>query len=540
MTIRLMIFFILFVIPCVAFSQTHFGFTGGAAGGGGDMLQSVYDPAGGAAQVAFQSDLIADGTAIGQALWWSGTAWVNTETNEIVYDDTNKFFGIGTPVPISELEVTNTAPSTQSIITVDSAVSGQISGVQFREAGIIRGSIFQDGSTNDFYIGHGPLNKTQTFINGGNVGFSDLDPVRNLTVSDQTGDPQFRLGYDAGQTYFADIRATSDGFLEFLPSHGQFGFNTPNPNSLINIDVDDAPVSRIINIEGAFTPDVSSNVLRLVAVITPDADNLVFTSVNNNSRFSGNRPIAEYISNLAKLEFSGTSSAVIDDAYGYFIAPILDSTISGTPAVNTFYGMYLSNQTFATDNYGIYQVGAAQVNYFGGDVGIGVVDPVDKFEVRDATGPQFTASHDTSNTTTFETDASGDMTVNTSGGDVKINDVVDVDAVQISTSITTTQFGASQDNWNPSGMDAVRIIRMGTTGGNYELRGLNPIADRELILLNVAGGTIKITNESVSSTAAWRFALAADISLKVHDSCIIWYDTAELTGRWKMISKNVN
>ncbi len=54
---------------------------------------------------------IAPGTATGQMLWWDNTTnrWQNTETSELVWDDTNKRYGVGVSTPSVRLDVVGDA-----------------------------------------------------------------------------------------------------------------------------------------------------------------------------------------------------------------------------------------------------------------------------------------------------------------------------------------------------------------------------------------------------------------------------------------------
>jgi len=52
--------------------------------------------------------VLPDGTAAGQMLFWTGTEWTYAETNELMWDDTNKRMGIINNAPTSELDVTGT------------------------------------------------------------------------------------------------------------------------------------------------------------------------------------------------------------------------------------------------------------------------------------------------------------------------------------------------------------------------------------------------------------------------------------------------
>ena len=51
------------------------------------------------------SNIIADGTAVGQLLFWNGSSWTYMETSELFWDDTNKRVGIGTSSPATTLDV---------------------------------------------------------------------------------------------------------------------------------------------------------------------------------------------------------------------------------------------------------------------------------------------------------------------------------------------------------------------------------------------------------------------------------------------------
>jgi hypothetical protein len=60
---------------------------------------------------------VAKGTAQGQMMFWDATlqSWVNTETSELIWDDTNKTIGINdsTPDADSKLDVKGTVMVTR-------------------------------------------------------------------------------------------------------------------------------------------------------------------------------------------------------------------------------------------------------------------------------------------------------------------------------------------------------------------------------------------------------------------------------------------
>ena len=57
------------------------------------------------------------GTAQGQLAFWDHTLkqWVNVETNEFFWDDTNKRVGINMATPASELDVGGTITATRGL-----------------------------------------------------------------------------------------------------------------------------------------------------------------------------------------------------------------------------------------------------------------------------------------------------------------------------------------------------------------------------------------------------------------------------------------
>jgi len=123
-----------------------------------------------------------------------------------------------------------------------------------------------------------------------------------------------------------------------------------------------------------------------------------------------------------------------------------------------------------------------------------------------------------------------------------LSDILNVEKLKanqeiIDNYISPSYFAAHQNDWNPTGLSSARIIRMGTTGGNYELRGIVAQSSKIITLINVSGGDIKIVNESITSTAPNRFILQGDISVKVNQCCTIWYDP--VATRWRALSFSI-
>jgi len=118
-----------------------------------------------------------------------------------------------------------------------------------------------------------------------------------------------------------------------------------------------------------------------------------------------------------------------------------------------------------------------------------------------------------------------------------IANILDPQVEKQTSTISPTLLSANTDNWNPTGLSGTRVIRIGTTGGNVELRGIVAQADQIITLVSVTGGDIKITNESATSTASNRFALQNDTTFKNGQAVTIWHDAT--TDRWRLISFSV-
>jgi len=411
-------------LPAIASAQFLYSSPPGG-GGSGDMATSVYDPLGGAAQVAFATDVPANGTAAGQLTFWDGAKWDHSETNKLFYNET-----------LSQLEITSTtAPQLVLSYDGDKRATFRVNSSGYLDmdntGGI--GIRFLDS----IGVGVNPVSTNRVYSR-----FQTSVPD---AVSYYAGyfDNQFlhNSGTQGGIQYAQFLRVLNTGAGTLNDARGFFGgvYNTS--------------AGTIIN----------------GSALVPYVQNAGTGTITNASAL---------LASVANL-----SSGTIGDARGITVKTIENN---GTMPVGT--GIYVQNQNEAATNYAIY-------------------------------------TND------------GPVRI---GDDTDVDGILDADSVQISTSITPTLFGAHQDNWNPSGMDSVRIIRMGTTGGNFELRGLNPISDRELILYNHSGGTIKIVSESITSSAAWRFAMSGDLNIKKYDSVRIWYDPNTETGRWVSIGHSVN
>lgn len=73
-----------------------------------------------------------------------------------------------------------------------------------------------------------------------------------------------------------------------------------------------------------------------------------------------------------------TSATTLSNHIGLYVDAL---AVSGQAAVINNYGLYLNTGETATNNYGVYQLGASVINYFSGKVGIGVTSPITKLDV---------------------------------------------------------------------------------------------------------------------------------------------------------------
>ncbi|MFA6916993.1 MAG: hypothetical protein WC222_11390 [Parachlamydiales bacterium] len=207
-----------------------------------------------------------NGGATGQMAFWNGTKWTNTETSELVWDDTNKRVGIGTTGPLSKLDVlvsgtalanvdvvgtagnfegpTPTGQGSTLSITSNDAVAADIGGVlafggNYNGTGYanwasIKGLKADATSTNyggymSFFTrltGAGSVERMRINTSG-NVGIGTRVPLRRLDINEATGNC-LRLIYndsDGSAANYTDFILNSTGDLLITPSGGDIVVN---------------------------------------------------------------------------------------------------------------------------------------------------------------------------------------------------------------------------------------------------------------------------------------------------------------------------
>lgn len=100
--------------------------------------------------------------------------------------------------------------------------------------------------------------------------------------------------------------------------------------------------------------------------------------------------------------------------------------------------------------------------------------------------------------------------------------------------ISPSQITANQNDYNPTGLSTASVLRL-NTDASRDITGLQGGADGRLIVItNVGSFAMVLKDESGSSTAANRFALAADITLATDQSVVLQYDST--SSRWRAVA----
>lgn len=97
-------------------------------------------------------------------------------------------------------------------------------------------------------------------------------------------------------------------------------------------------------------------------------------------------------------------------------------------------------------------------------------------------------------------------------------------------------FSANQDDY--AFADDITSLRLSASGASRNLSGLVAPTGAQLLMIHNVGTTYSIIlkDESASSTAINRFALAGDVTLAPDQSVMIWYDT--VSTRWRVLDAN--
>lgn len=98
--------------------------------------------------------------------------------------------------------------------------------------------------------------------------------------------------------------------------------------------------------------------------------------------------------------------------------------------------------------------------------------------------------------------------------------------------ISPAQITSNQNDYDPTGLSTASILRL-NSDASRDITGLAGGADgRTVAIHNVGANNIVLKDESVSSSAANRFALTADVTLSPDMAVILQYDAT--SSRWRV------
>lgn len=101
----------------------------------------------------------------------------------------------------------------------------------------------------------------------------------------------------------------------------------------------------------------------------------------------------------------------------------------------------------------------------------------------------------------------------------------------LSGDISPSQITANQNDYSPTGLSTASTLRL-NSDASRDITGLSGGADgRVLVLHNVGSFNLVLKDESVSSTAANRFALSADVTIGADQAAVLQYDST--SSRWR-------
>lgn len=103
--------------------------------------------------------------------------------------------------------------------------------------------------------------------------------------------------------------------------------------------------------------------------------------------------------------------------------------------------------------------------------------------------------------------------------------------------LTPAAITADQNDYNPGSLSTANTLRL-STDASRNITGLaGGAAGRVILLHNVGANALVLKDESASSSAANRFALAADLTLAQDESAVLQYDGT--SSRWRCAARNI-
>lgn len=244
----------------------------------------------------------------------------------------------------------------------------------------------------------------------------------------------------------------------------------------------------------AFTASIVTETENTTVGATSTMMHGIESDIIQNASFTGSTNAAAYYASLS----NNNATAQITNAYGLQIGNLVNT---GTIASTT--GIFIGNLTAGTQTnkpYGIYQLDAAALNYFGGNVGIATSSPISPLTISPSVAP--TSAYVTGNGTislpnvlisTVNTGSSGASTVNS----------LTADTLVTGSGTTLVGIGGVFSAADPSTRSANLAVLEGLNGG-VEHNGTGNISLMDGLLFNSKNNsaTTVSTNNAISVSAS--------------------------------------
>jgi hypothetical protein len=103
--------------------------------------------------------------------------------------------------------------------------------------------------------------------------------------------------------------------------------------------------------------------------------------------------------------------------------------------------------------------------------------------------------------------------------------------------LSPAQITANTNDYNPTGLAAASVLRL-QTDASRNLTGLAGGADgRKIMIFNIGGFDLVITENDVASTAGNRFLMGGSVTLNPNEGMAFWYDGA--STKWRSFGRSV-
>jgi len=105
--------------------------------------------------------------------------------------------------------------------------------------------------------------------------------------------------------------------------------------------------------------------------------------------------------------------------------------------------------------------------------------------------------------------------------------------------ISPPSFAVNQNNYAPTGIQGASVLRL-TATAVVSVTGIeapNTARWKKLIIFNVGGSNITLTDASASSVIANRFAMNGNLLLNPNEGAIFMYD--QTSSRWRCLGRAI-